>query len=100
MRHFLQNFFFGNGTLKVYIKKRSDFRAPCIYNIPNLVFNFLKYYRRPRTPLIRLSVCLSACLSRNQPEGQIIGWRKQQAKDRMLCQPALSASLLVVVCKN
>ena len=45
--------------------------------IPNLVFNFLKYYRRPRTPLIRLSVCpsvrlsvrLSQKMSQNQPEG-------------------------------
>ena len=36
--------------------------GPTIWNIavnsliPNLVFNFFKYYRRPRTPLIRLSV--------------------------------------------
>ena len=31
--------------------------------IPNLVFNFFKYCRRPRTPLIRLSVRPSVCLS-------------------------------------
>ena len=38
-------------------------------HIPNLVFNFLKHYRRPRTPLIRPSVRPSVCLSQNQPEG-------------------------------
>ena len=47
------------------------------YTIPNLVFNFLKHYRRPRTPLIRLyvrlsqkqPVGLSVRLSQKQPVG-------------------------------
>ena len=28
MQHFLKIFHYGNGTLKVFTKKRSDFRAP------------------------------------------------------------------------
>ena len=28
MQHFLEIFYYGNGTLKIYTKKRSDFRAP------------------------------------------------------------------------
>ena len=56
-----------------------------------MYFNFFKYYidyRRPRTPLIRPSVCHKICHKINR-RGQITAWRKQEAEGRVLSPAGL-----------
>ena len=49
--------------MKIEIRLGEIVLSTSAQHIPNLVFNFLKYYRRPITPLIRLSVCPSVTKS-------------------------------------
>ena len=75
--------------VQILICVRSSAQYPSVKireSICILIFLSTIDYRRPRTPLIRPSVCHKICHKINR-RGQITGWRKQEAEGRMLCQP-------------
>ena len=62
--------------------------------IPNLVFNFLKYYRRPVRLSVRPSICLSVRLSQKMSQNQPKGSNNRLAKARGRRPDALPAGLV------